>query len=340
MIKRDHGQRSFYTHIYDEIISKDHLLKRLTEAVDFGFVNKACESLYCADNGRPGYEPLMMFKITFLEFLYSLSDEQVMEDLQLHLAYKWFVGLDVMQKTPDPTSLTKFRNRLGADKFKELFNVIVAQARDKGLITDRLQIIDSTHMAARVDLFRLKDEYKIDDDDDNYVDRNTPDKDARFGNKGGKKRQTFYGYKEHASIDSDSELFTSIETSAGNGSDVDFLNPLISGEPKMLTADKAYDSDDNHKHLKRRRISDAVIRRDKKNGVGLAINIAFGHEQRERPKIERRFADQKKNHGLGRCRYWGLIKTKIQCYMTALVCNCKRITVLLQRDNTTQRVAT
>ncbi|MBI5561820.1 MAG: hypothetical protein HY894_10350, partial [Deltaproteobacteria bacterium] len=61
MIKKGHGQRSFYTHIYDEVIPRDHLLKRLAEAVDFGFVNMACEGLYCADNGRPGYEPLMMF---------------------------------------------------------------------------------------------------------------------------------------------------------------------------------------------------------------------------------------------------------------------------------------
>jgi len=333
MIKKDSGQVSFYSHIYDAVIPKNHFLKRLQEAVDFGYVNKACDALYCEDFGRPGYEPLMMFKITFLEFLHNLSDREVMEGLQVNLAYKWFVGLDVIDTAPDATSLTKFRNRLGAEKFKELFNGIVEQARRKKLITDRLQIIDSTHMEARVDLFRLKDEYKINDDDNKYVDRNTPDKDARFGKKEGRKKTTFYGYKEHASIDSDSELFTSVETSPGNRNDCLYLEPLINEEPSALTADKAYDSNDNHMHLKKRKIRDAIIRKDNRD-YALAINIAHGHDQRERPKIERRFADQKKNHGLRRCRYWGLWRTKIQCYMTALVCNCKRIVVLLSRRET------
>ncbi|MBI5675023.1 MAG: IS1182 family transposase, partial [Nitrospirae bacterium] len=65
MIKKDYGQVSFYSYIYDAIIPKDHFLKRLQEAVDFGYVNETCEALYCEDFGRPGYEPLIMFKITF-----------------------------------------------------------------------------------------------------------------------------------------------------------------------------------------------------------------------------------------------------------------------------------
>jgi transposase, IS5 family len=330
VIKREHGQISFYSHIYDAVIPKDHLLRLIEEAVDFEYVNETCEGLYCTDNGRPGYNPLMMFKITFLEFLYTLSDRDVMEALQINLAYKWFVGLDVIETVPDATSLTKFRNRLGAVKFKELFNGIVEQARTKGLITDRLHIIDSTHIEARVDLFRLKDEYQINEDDNKYVDRNTPDRDARFGKKEGKKAKTFYGYKEHAGIDADSELFTAIEVSAGNAHDGQYLEAVINGDPDILTADKAYDTDNNHKHLKERQIRDALIRKSNRH-YGVAVNIAYGHDQRERPKIERRFADQKKNHGLRECRYWGLLKTKIQCYMTAIVCNCKRIVVLIKQ---------
>lgn len=108
------------------------------------------------------------------------------------------------------------------------------------------------------------------------------------------------------------------------------LETVINGKPESVTADKAYDSDDNHKYLKGQDIKDAIIRKDNRE-YGVTINIAYGDEQRERPKIERRFADQKKNHGLSRCRYWGLIKTKIQCYMTAIVCNCKRIIVILRQ---------
>ena len=51
--------------------------------------------------------------------------------------------------------------------------------------------------------------------------------------------------------------------------------------------------------------------------------------QRDRPTIERRFADQKKYHGLGRVRYWGLAKVTIQALLTCIVVNCKKIVRLL-----------
>jgi len=326
MIKKDNGQGSFYRHIYDEVIPKEHFLKKLSDAVDFSFVNDVCESVYCEDFGRPAYEPLMMFKITFLEFLYELSDRAVCEDLQVNLAYKWFVGLDVCEASPDATSLTKFRNRLGAERFKECFNAVVEQARGKNLITDKLQIIDATHMEARVDLFRLKEEHKRDEDDDTYVDRHSPDPDARFGRKSEKK--SFYGYKAHAAVDAESELFVSVEVSPGNSPDGGHFVPLLNGSPVAATADKAYDAEDNHAHLRKQKIHDAIIRKNNR-AYAFVVNLAYESEQRKRPRIERRFADGKKYHGLRVCRYWGLWRTKIQVLMTALVCNCKRMVKLL-----------
>lgn len=330
MIKKENGQVSFYGHIYEAVIPRDHFLKKLAQAVDFSFVNEVCEALYCEDFGRPAYTPLLMFKITFLEFLYELSDRQVCEDIQVNLAYKWFVGMDVCEASPDATSLTKFRNRLGAERFKELFNQIVKQAREKKLLSDRLQIIDSTHIEARVDLFRLKEEFKRDDKDDTYVDRHSSDKDARFGKKTEKK--TFYGYKAHANVDADSELFVAVDVSPGNAPDGEYFVPLLTGSPKAATGDKAYDWDENHTHLHKQKISDAIIRKDNRS-FAFVMNLAYESEQRKRPIIERRFADTKKYHGLRHCRYWGLWRTKIQVLMTTLVCNCKRIVKLWFQKN-------
>lgn len=330
MIKKDNGQVSFYGHIYEAVIPRDHFLKKLSQAVDFSFVNEVCEALYCEDFGRPGYTPLLMFKITFLEFLYELSDRQVCEDLQVNLAYKWFVGMDVCEASPDATSLTKFRNRLGAERFKELFNQIVKQAREQKLITDRLQIIDSTHIEARVDLFRLKEEFKRDDDDTHYVDRHSPDTDARFGKKGEKK--AFYGFKAHAAVDADSELFVAVEVSPGNAPDGAYFVPLLYGNPDAVTADKAYDWGENHKHCHQQKIHDAIIRKDNRP-YAFVMNLAYESEQRKRPVIERRFADPKKYHGMRACRYWGLWRTKIQVLMTMLVCNCKRMVKLCFQKN-------
>jgi hypothetical protein len=71
---------------------------------------------------------------------------------------------------PDHTALCRFRDQLGPDRFLELFNRIVAGARGQGFITDELHVLDSTDIAARVDLFLLKEEHQDDDSDQTYVD--------------------------------------------------------------------------------------------------------------------------------------------------------------------------
>ena len=90
----------------------------------------------------------------------------------------------------DHTVLCRFRQRLGPEGFETRFNQVVEQARNRGFITDRLHIIDSTQIIARVDLFRLQKEHKSKDkgdDDGHYLDRHSQDPDARFGRKNQKK---------------------------------------------------------------------------------------------------------------------------------------------------------
>ena len=139
----------------------DHLLRKLAATVDFGFVSELVSDCYCPDNGRPSWDPLVLFKAVFLQFLYDLSDRQVEEQVNTHLACKWFVermrasSLQPEEAGPDHSALCRFRTRLGPEKFQQIFNQIVTQAREAGLISDRLRIIDATHLAAKVDLFRL-----------------------------------------------------------------------------------------------------------------------------------------------------------------------------------------
>ena len=138
----------------------DHLLRRITAAVDLSFVTELVSDYYCPDNARPSWDPWVLFKVVFLQFLYNLSDRQVEEQVNLHLACKWFVGRELAERQPDETgpdysALCRFRARLGPEKFQEMFNRIVQQARQAGLVHNRLRLLDATHLAAKVDLFRL-----------------------------------------------------------------------------------------------------------------------------------------------------------------------------------------
>lgn len=79
----------------------------------------------------------MMFNIIFLQFLYDVSDRRIEEEVNFNLVLKWFVGLAV-DESPDSSSLTRFRDRLGEELLTNIFNQIVEIAREKGIVSDRL----------------------------------------------------------------------------------------------------------------------------------------------------------------------------------------------------------
>jgi IS5 family transposase len=330
------SQISFFGTIYDALIPKDHLLQRIHQAVDFRFVAPLVADCYCPDNGRKSWDPVILFKMVFLQFLYDLSDREIEDQVNLHLACKWFVGLMPEETAPDHTRLSNFRVRLGAEKFQDIFNEIVESAKRAGLVHDRLRIIDATHIEAKVDLFRLKREEEKKPEEkreEKYVDKNSPDADARFGHK--TKKKSFYGYKEHIAVDADSEIITAVKVTPGNVADGDLFKDLVDKEAREATADKAYDTDENHGHLKGNGQKSSIIvkkNRTDENIVGQADKAS----QKERPKIEHKFGEQKKYHGIRRARYWGLFKVKIQVLLTCIVVNCKKIAKLI-RDGISQQ---
>lgn len=307
--------------IYDQLLRRrPHFLHDLSRAVDFAFVKEALKDFY-VDWGRDPWDPLLMFKMVFLQFLYDLSDRQLEEQATWNMMFKCFLGLSAEELPPDHTTVCRFRLRLGAEGFQALFNRVVEQARARGLVSDRLHIIDATHMTAKVDLFRLKKEHRDGDDDDHYVDRNSPDPDARFGRKTPKKG--FYGYKCHVVQDADSEFIVQAQATPGNVPDGTVLPTLAQPQAKELTGDKAYDSKTNRAHLAALGVVPGLHPRSPRPGRPRK-------SWQERPKIERKFAECKKFHGLRQARYWGLAKVAIQTLMVALVVNLKRWVTLLR----------
>jgi len=320
MLKKDTGQTSFFGDlIYDRLFQKrSHWLKDLLQVVDFGFVNDLCQDLYESPTGRPAWSPEKLFKVAFLQFCYDISDRRVEEELAFSLIFRYFVGLEADIEPPDHTTICRFRHKLGVERFQAIFNQIVALARQRGFISDRLHILDSTHIQAKVDLFRLKPEQE-DEDDDTYVDRNSPDPDARFGRKSAEKG--FYGYKEHCALDADSGVIVVSETTPGQVSDHQVFVPLLDGQAQAITADRAYDSKENRAILSARGIRNGIIPRTRRRGRPPTC-------QRLRSAIERKFAQMKQHYGLAQARYWGLAQTTIQCLLTAVVVNCKRLVAL------------
>jgi transposase len=141
---------SEYINIYDIVVAKGHLLRRIREEIDFSFVNPLLKSSYCEHLGRPAKEPEMMFKILFLKKLYDISDEQLIEQIRVNMAYKFFLDMLPEDEPVDSSLLTKFRKtRITQDILDDMLKETVRQAIDKGLVKSTAIIVDSTHTQAR-----------------------------------------------------------------------------------------------------------------------------------------------------------------------------------------------
>ncbi len=101
-------------------------------------------------------------------------------------------------------------------------------------------------------------------------------------------------------------------------------SPLITPHVRDVTADKGYDTDANHRRLKDNGQRSSIILKKNRTNRQI-IGQADSKSQRERPNIKRKFAEQKKYHGLGKVRYWGLVRTTIQVLITSIVVNSKKI---------------
>lgn len=142
-------QSSFYYALY-QMIPNNHILKQIDSAIDLSFVNELLADRYCKNFGRPAKEPEMMLRIQILKYLYNLSDEQLIQDLSVNLAYKWFVGLNPEDPLPETSLLTKFRTqRLKDISMDAIITEIVRQCIDRGIIKSSTGIvIDTTHIEA------------------------------------------------------------------------------------------------------------------------------------------------------------------------------------------------
>ena len=76
----------------EEFVPADHLLRKIDSAIDFTHIYEIVEDLYCADNGRPSIDPVVIFKMVLIQHLYGLpSLRRTVEEIKMNVAYRWFL---------------------------------------------------------------------------------------------------------------------------------------------------------------------------------------------------------------------------------------------------------
>lgn len=140
-----------YMDIYNLVIPKDNLLRKINELIDFTFVYDELINKYCLDNGRNAISPIRMFKYLLLKTIFDLSDVDVVERSKYDMSFKYFLDMAPEDTVIEPSSLTKFRKLRLKDinLLDMLINKTVEIAIDKEIIKSKSIIVDSTHTKAR-----------------------------------------------------------------------------------------------------------------------------------------------------------------------------------------------
>lgn len=135
----------------DQLVPVDHLLRKIDRVIDFSFIHDLTAPLYCPDNGRPPLDPTLMFKALFIGYLFGVrSERQLVREIEVNVAYRWFLRLKLTDKVFDASTLSQNRRRRYDDTSvsQAIFDRIVEQAIRAGLVDGTVLYTDSTHLKA------------------------------------------------------------------------------------------------------------------------------------------------------------------------------------------------
>jgi len=136
--------------VFEKLVAPEHYLRRVKGLISFQVVREIIAGCYSATMGRPADDPVLMLKLSFLQFQYDLSDHDVLEQAKVNIALRFFLDLGLESKLPVPSLLSQFRTRLGQANFRKVFEEILRQIRAHGLVKDRLRLKDATHVLANI----------------------------------------------------------------------------------------------------------------------------------------------------------------------------------------------
>lgn len=155
MLERERLRRDVVEFINtDERVPQDHLLRRVDGAVDFCHIYDFVSDLYCADNGRPGVDPVVLFKIVLIQHLYGIpSLRRTMQEIDMNIAYRWFLGYTLNEELPHFSTVSyNFKHRFTEQTIEEVFSWILWEANRAGYLEPETVFIDGTHIKANANV--------------------------------------------------------------------------------------------------------------------------------------------------------------------------------------------
>lgn len=340
-------------------IPLEHPLRTIKVVADEALaeLSPVFEAMY-VDDGRPSIPPERLLKASLLMSLYSIRSERAFcEQLDYHLLYRWFLGMNVVEPVFDRSTFSKNRERVLQHRVaQQFFDAVVQQADRRGLLSNEHFTVDGTLIEAAASLksFKPKDEppsNKPPDDPgnptvnfhgqrrSNATHQSTTDPEARLAKKG-KGKEAHLAYAGHALMEHRNGLLVDFQINQASGTaERDIVPELIDQarergfRPRTLAGDKGYDTRQCVADLRARNVTPHVAQNTK--GRRSAIDrrttrhAGYGISQRKRKRVEEIFGWMKTVGNFRRTRFIGLQLTQLAAYLVATAYNLVRIARLV-----------
>lgn len=312
-------------------------LVRLNAMVNWETFRKLLEKVRDKDRkspaGRKPFDVVVMFKILILQSLYNLSDDQTEFQIRDRLSFMRFLEFSVGDTVPDAKTVWLFREQLTeAGVIEKAFGRFDRFLRNNGFAARKGQIVDASIVQApkqhnrRDENKRIKDGEIPEDWDENK--KRQKDTDARWTKKNGK---TFYGYKNHVSVDVKHKLIRSYDVTDASVHDSRVFEELLDqkNSSRDVWADSAYRSADKLDELERRRFREHLQRKGYRNNKLTEWEKQGNYTRSKiRSRVEHVFGIQAQRAGNLLLRTIGLVRAKAKIGLRNLAYNIERYSTL------------
>lgn len=149
---RERNQGQIHMISIDDLVPQNHILRKIDAAIDFDFIYDEVEGMYSDfSGGRPGIDPVSLFKIVMIQYLFGIrSMRQTIKEIEVNIAYRWFIGYDIGEDIPHFSTFGKNYSRRFKDTniFERIFSHILDEAVNCGFVDEKAIFIDGTHIKA------------------------------------------------------------------------------------------------------------------------------------------------------------------------------------------------
>ena len=112
MTERQGYQMKMHSLTIEGLVPENHLLRKVERVVKWDFIYEAVRELNSNTVGRPSIDPVVLVKYLLVGFLHGIgSERRIEQEIEVNMAYRWFLGLDIGERVPDHSTISQNRRR-------------------------------------------------------------------------------------------------------------------------------------------------------------------------------------------------------------------------------------